>query len=225
MRRRAAPLLVALLAFAIPPVLLGNALLAVAQPWLVGAVYAAPGVPGPSIDLSGKERRALGVTGVRSIQPWAGDGVEELRGARLPSGGQAFDAREVSHMEDVRRLVRGLLVAWLLAAALLAGTALAASRHAGAVRRGTRAGALLTLGAFGAAGLAMLADFDGAFTAFHELFFSGDSWRFAGGDTLRSLYPDAFWSWAAGALAALVLAQAAALLLWSARGRRSARAA
>jgi len=57
---------------------------------------------------------------------------------------------------------------------------------------------------------------------FHRVFFSGDSWRFADTETLRRLFPDAFWSDTALVLGGLVAAQAAVLLGVSLGARRQA---
>jgi len=206
---------------ALPFVLVGNALLVLAQPWLVDAQYALPGFPEPLIELSGEQRADLAATGVRSISPWEGEGIDLLREARLPSGDPAFDAREVAHMSDVRGVVSGFMIAWLVGVASLVASALAlrgAGAADGLMRRALGWGASATLAGFAALGLFMLVDFDAFFTGFHGVFFEGDSWRFASGDTLRSLYPDEFWGVAAGVAAGLIVLQAG-VVLWRSRAR------
>jgi hypothetical protein len=224
MRRRLALALSALIVVAVPVVLVGNTLLVLVNPWFVHAQYAVPGFPDDSRGLSDGERTELAVTGIRSIRPGSG-GVELLREARLPSGGPAFEEREIQHMEDVRRLVAGSLIAWAIALVLGVGAVLALRRingppafrlpwtHArGPVRRALVGGAYLTIAAMALAGLVMLVDFDLFFDGFHGVFFEGDSWQFDDGDTLLQLYPDFFWGVAGGTMAALVTLQAAALI-------------
>lgn len=209
----------------VPAVLLGNALWVLVNPWLVDVQYALPGFPDDRLGFTDAQRADLASVGVRSIRPQDGEGVALLREASLPAGGAAFDEREIRHMGDVRSVVRGFLVAWALALGALAAAALALGRagEAGSVSRALVAGCLLTLGLFAALGLLMLVSFDAFFEGFHGVFFEGDSWRFGPEDTLRSLYPDAFWGVAGATAAALVLAQALALagvLRWrAARGR------
>lgn len=217
--------LAAVVALALPAVFVGNALLLLVHPWLVDAQYALPGFPEPYIDLASDQRSGLAGTGVRAISPWNGDGVELLRDARLPGGEPAFDSREVAHMSDVRAVVAGFMVAWMIGVVALTGSVIALHRAgAGALLwRGLGWGAGATLAAFAALGLYMLADFDAFFTSFHGVFFEGDSWRFASDDTLLSLYPDQFWGFAAGAAAVLILLQAVGALLAS--RRRSSRPA
>lgn len=205
--------LTAAVACAVPPALTGNALVLLAWGWLPRALYALPGFP-DGAGLEGGERLELAQTGVDSIQPWDADGMQALREATLPSGLAAFGSREIAHMQDVRDLMGALAIAWAIALALLIAAWLATRarpRPRAAVLGGLRAGALAAIGLLAALALFMLADFDAFFTAFHGLFFEGDSWRFAAGDTLRRLYPYEFWGVAGGLLAALTIAQALAL--------------
>ena len=50
--------------------------------------------------------------------------------------------------------------------------------------------------------------FDGFLLRFHEIFFTGDTWRFSETDTLLRIYPEVFWQDTAKLAAALVVAQA-----------------
>ncbi len=62
----------------------------------------------------------------------------------------------------------------------------------------------------------------GFFTRFHEVFFTGDSWRFSNTDTLIRLYPELFWQDVSRLAAAIAVGQAlvlAPLGLVVARGR------
>lgn len=217
----ARPLLTAAVACAVPPALAGNALVLLAWGWLPRALYALPGFPGGD-GLDGDARLSLAQTGVHSIQPWDAGGMDELRAATLPDGLPAFGAREVTHMQDVRDLVTALLIAWAVALALVIAAWLATRARPAAraaVRAGLRIGALAAIALLAAAAVFMLADFDAFFTSFHGLFFEGDSWRFASRDTLRRLYPDAFWGVSGALLAGLTIGQALLLALL-ARDRR-----
>jgi len=213
MRREPAGVLPLLITGAVPLILVGNALWLLINPWLVDVEYALPGFP-DTPGLSKGERSELADAGIDSIRP-AGDGVELLREARLPSGDPAFEQREISHMDDVRGLVAAVLAAWAIALTLAFGVALWLRRRGDpdAVRRALGRGAGLTLGAMTVLGLVMLIDFEFFFDGFHAVFFEGDSWRFNETYTLRQLYPDFFWGVAGAALAAFVLIQAVALAL------------
>ncbi len=140
-----------------------------------------------------------------------------LERARLPNGSPAFGARELAHMRDVRTLfghaLRGQLIAVIVICVL--GLALARTRLRTVVPLGLLVGALGTLAVAVLAVPVILLGFDGFFVRFHEVFFSGDTWRFNNADTLIRLYPDRFWqdvsqlAAAATVLQALVLAPVA----------------
>ncbi|MCC6222079.1 MAG: DUF1461 domain-containing protein [Thermoleophilia bacterium] len=212
--RRALPhALTALVALALPALLLGNGLWVLANGWYVHAAYARPGFPDDRHGLTESERTELAIVGLRSIQPLNRDGVGVLREARLPDGSLAFGEREIAHMADVRGLVGRILLAHAIAVgALVAAFAgLRALRVRAAFAGGLALGGGLTLVLVAALGVLMLASFDRFFVQFHEALFTGDSWRFRSTDTLLRLYPDAFWSDFGAALAILTVAQAVAV--------------
>lgn len=212
--RRAAPLILsAVIALAVPAVLLGNGLWLLANGWYVHAEYARPGFPDDRYGLTKEERTELALVGLRSIRPLNRDGVDVLRDARLPDGRPAFTEREISHMADVRGLVGKVLLAHAIALGVIAA-ALIGLWRTGLKRLIPRAlvgGGLFTLGIGAVLGIYMLVNFDGFFVQFHEALFEGDSWRFRTGDTLIRLYPDAFWSDFGAVLAGLTVLQAAVL--------------
>jgi integral membrane protein (TIGR01906 family) len=212
MRRKLSLALSALIVAAVPAILIGNALWAVNSPWFVHAQYSIPGFP-DSQRFSDETRTDLAVTGIRSIRPGS-DGVELLREARLPSGAGAFEEREIQHMEDVRGVVAGFLTAWAIALVLAVAAALGLRRlrAPGSVGRALVAGAFLTIAAMASTALILLINFEFFFDGFHGAFFEGESWRFNSSYTLRQLYPDFFWSVAAGTMVALVVLQAVALV-------------
>lgn len=228
--RRALPLLLsALVALAVPAVLLGNGLWLLTNSWYVHAEYARPGFPDDRYGFTKAERTELALAGLRSIQPTNGDGVDVLREARLADGTPAFDAREIAHMSDVRRLVGNVLLANVIGlAVILAAFVVARLRRLESVlSRGLLAGGVLTLAIVAAIGGLMLVNFDSFFVQFHQALFEGDSWRFSSRDTLIRLYPDAFWSDFGGVLAVLTVLQAGLLtgvLWWSRRRTRAPRA-
>ena len=68
-----------------------------------------------------------------------------------------------------------------------------------------------------ALGLVMLVAFEPVFDAFHAIFFASGTWRFSEDEALRMLYPDAFWGIAGAVMVALILAQAATVILLTRR--------
>ncbi len=224
MTDRVAIALSALLIAAVPVMLIGNTLWVLTGSWLIEAEYALPGFPADAEGLGEGERKDLAVLGIDAIRPF-GEGTALLREARLPDGEPAFTEREISHMQDVRSLVAGVLIAWAiaLAAGLAAALGLRRRPESGLGGRALVTGAWLTLGAMAVIGVVMLIDFEFFFDGFHGIFFEGDSWRFNDAYTLRRIYPDFFWGAAGGAMAVLVGAQAGALIVGLRRGLRGAR--
>jgi integral membrane protein (TIGR01906 family) len=206
-RRRAAAALVAGL---LPFLLVTNGIQVLAHDWFVRFEYGPAGVPADRYGLSTTDRTELALTGLHSIQPYRGEGIELLRRARLPDGTPAFGERELRHMADVRRALSAIDVAYAIA---LAAVAVLAATTRDVARTGLRWGALLTLALAAAAGVALLVGATAFLTGFHELFFSGNSWRFAEHDTLRRLYPDRFWRDTALLLAGACVLQALLLLV------------
>ena len=205
---RRASIATALVAIALPVLFAGNALLVLLLPWLPAFQYALPGFPADTLGLTGAERLELADTGVRSIWP-VGPGPDLLETARLPDGAPAFNAAEISHMEDVRAVVRGALLAWLLAlVSCVAGVALVGrAGRARCLSRAALTGGLLTAVLVGAVALVGLISFDFFFEAFHSVLFERGTWEFPTGSTLIALYPERFWMTASLIGALLVLAQ------------------
>ena len=210
-----------LIAVVVPPMLVVNGFRLLATETFVRWELGRDGFPQDRYGLTHDQREALALTGLESIRPGSA-GIVLLERARLPDGSQAFDQRELSHMRDVRTLfgfaLRGQLVAALLIVALALG--LARTRLRAVVPRGLLGGALLTIAIAVLAVPLILLGFEGFFTRFHEVFFSGDSWRFSNTDTLIRLYPDLFWQDVSRLTAAIAVGQAlvlAPLAWWWAR--------
>ena len=204
--------IVVAVALAVGPVLTGVALLVLVHPWTADAAYALPGFPEPRIALDDDERSRLAAVGTRAIAPWRPGGLQTMRAATRDDGRPAFVGEEIGHFEDVRTVV---LVVLLAAGAGLALMVAAAGlvRDRSVIGQGLIAGTRVTVAVFVGIGGLMLIGFDAFFDAFHGVFFEGESWRLPYYGTVRSLYPDALWAIMGGALVALVLAQAAAIVV------------
>ena len=209
--------LVVLIAVVVPPTLIANAMRVLATDTFVRWELRRDGFPSDRYGLTEEQREELALLGLRSIEAGS-PGIILLERATLPDGSPAFDERELSHMEDVRRLFvpiqRGSL-AVVLALAVLA-LVLARTRLRTAVPRGLLAGALATLAIALLLVPVILLGFDGFFTRFHEMFFEGDSWRFSNTDTLIRIYPERFWEDVSQLAAVLTVLQALVLapLAW-----------
>ncbi len=215
MRQVFITLLAIVIAVLVPALLVVNAIRVLANDWYIRFEYARPDFPPDVYGLSPDQRTNLALTGLRSVLPQHRDGVDLLRQTRLPDGREAFNARELKHMQDVRILIGRVYPLHLIALAAIVGLAIVLARSGetkAIVPRALLAGSILTLVI--AAGLIayILLNFNTFFTQFHLIFFEGDTWLFQFTDTLIRLYPVRFWSDAAIVIGAATVAQALALL-------------
>lgn len=114
---------------------------------------------------------------------------------KLPDGSPLYNERELSHMDDVKALVRKGLVFWNFAGFVFLLSVYIVIRNTNyqLLQIGFRRGGYLTLGLIGAILLAVAINFNVLFTQFHALFFEGDSWIFYYSDTFIRLFPIRFW--------------------------------
>jgi integral membrane protein (TIGR01906 family) len=136
--------------------------------------------------------------------------ISYLGNLKFDDGSPLYNERELSHMEDVKRVTQGALNVWYISLALLTLFGIWSWRGGWtqAYRQGLRRGGWLMVGLAGAVGLIVVAGiaispdvFWNFFAGFHALFFEGDSWLFLYSDTLIRLFPLRFWQdaflWAA----------------------------
>ncbi|MCI0555239.1 MAG: TIGR01906 family membrane protein [Anaerolineae bacterium] len=128
--------------------------------------------------------------------------ISYLGDLKFDDGTPLYNERELSHMEDVKRVTKSALTVWYVTLALL--LALGVWSRLGhweqAYRQGLIRGGWLMVGLAVVIGLIVVIGiainpnvFWGFFTAFHQLFFEGDSWLFLYSDTLIRLFPLRFW--------------------------------
>jgi len=202
------------IAILVPALLVVNAIRVLANDWTIHFEYAKPDFPSDD-RLTLNERTELALTGMHSVLPQHSEGIDLLREARLPDGSEAFNARELKHMQDVRILIGRVYPLHLAALAAIVVLAIVLGRSEETktiIPRALQWGSILTL--MIAAGLIayILINFNTFFTQFHLIFFEGDTWQFLLTDTLIRLYPVRFWSDAAILIGGATVAQALALL-------------
>ena len=209
---------------AVPAILVVNGIRLVTNDRYVEAVYDHGGVPDDRYGLPANERERLALVGLRSIQPSTAEGVDLLREARLPNGEPAFNAREVTHMEDVRTAVARAYRFQVIAAVAIGVLALLLgllTSMRSLVPVALARGAVLTGAIAMVVGIVAATSYSSFEEPFHWLFFEGETWRFEETDTLRRLYPDRFWLDTAVVIGVLAVLQAAVVFvvarLWARR--------
>ncbi len=126
-------------------------------------------------------------------------------------GDPVLDAEERSHMTDVSRLVRILVILDAVAIGFAAWGGRLLRTDPERLGRMIMAGAGTVGVAVVAIGIFAIVAWDAAFTLFHELLFPPGTWSFPPDSTMIRLYPPGFWFDAAMIAAALVIATAAVL--------------
>ncbi len=128
--------------------------------------------------------------------------ISYLGDLKFDDGTPLYNERELSHMQDVKRITRAALNVWYVALAVL--LALGIWSRLGhweqAYRQGLMRGGWLMVGLAVVVGLIVVIGilvnpdvFWNFFAGFHSLFFEGDSWLFLYSDTLIRLFPIRFW--------------------------------
>ncbi len=128
--------------------------------------------------------------------------ISYLGDLKFEDGSPLYNKRELSHMADVKRVTQNALNIWYITLSLLIllglwswrGDWIQAYRQ-GLMRGGWLMVGLATIiGVIAVIGISVNPDlFFDFFTAFHHLFFTGDSWLFLFSDTLIRLFPIRFW--------------------------------
>lgn len=128
--------------------------------------------------------------------------ISYLGDLKFEDGKPLYNERELSHMDDVKRVTKGALNTWYVSLVLLAALGAWAwfgkweqAYRLGLMRGGwLMVGLAITIGVIVVVGIAINPNvFWNFFAWFHSLFFTGDSWLFLFSDTLIRLFPLRFW--------------------------------
>ena len=182
------------MAIFVPFVLIMTAIRILINPVFLKFEYNQPNFPPDPYGFTTEDRLKWGIL---SMEYLVNDEPDNYLGTlTFDDGFPLYNERELSHMLDVRILVKNALKAWYGLLALSGVIALFAWKR-GFLKNYWKSianGGWVTLGLIGLILLSTFIDFSGLFTAFHGLFFEGDTWLFYASDTLIRLYPLKFWS-------------------------------
>jgi integral membrane protein (TIGR01906 family) len=201
-----------LLALTLPILLLALNLRLVTGHWFVRWEYRRAGFPPDPFGLPTAERIRL----AKVCQDFLASNadISLLADLKLPDGEPAFNERELRHMSDVQSVYHGLTIAGIVSGLIWigGGVALVASEQARErIPAALLNGSLITLGLLTGVGTFMVVSWGEFFTAFHRLFFEGQTWIFPNSDTLIRLFPIRFWIDIAATLVGFLVVEAAAL--------------
>ena len=204
-----------LIALAMPIVLVMTVVRLFTLPWYPAWEYAKPGFSKDPLGMSDTERLRLARESIRFLNVQRGSGL--LDDLTFSDGTAAFNTREISHMDDVKLVYDRMTVVALFALVIALASVWGLMRigNTGAIWGAVSDGSLITLCLLVGSGIWMLVCFDAFFTAFHGIFFEGDTWLFAYSDTLIRLFPLKLWEDAGILIAVIVGIVAFALALFS----------
>lgn len=155
--------------------------------------YRSPGFPADTYGFSTSDR--IGWAKVSREYLLNNEGNSFLGEKRFSDGSPLFNERELSHMLDVKNVLKPVMYlgygSWYLV--LLFGIFARWGGYFGEYRRGLRLGGWIMLGMVVVIGMTAAISFWKFFEIFHGLFFTGDSWLFQYSDSLIRLFPIRFW--------------------------------
>jgi len=114
---------------------------------------------------------------------------------KLADGSPMYNERELSHMRDVKILIQNAFLGWGILGILLvlAGVISWQQKNLNPFFRALSRGGWATLVIIGLILVGVVVSFNGLFTDFHRILFTGDTWLFYYSDTLIRLFPMQFW--------------------------------
>ncbi len=176
-----------------PFVILMLSVRAMISPVFARIEYSMPNFPDDPFGFSLEDRLMWSEPSIKYLVN--NEGIEYLQELNFDDGAPVFNARELSHMQDVKAVVTGMRIALTLSLLILLivtiigvrkdwrADMMAAYRHGGWALIGVMAFILLFVAI----------NFQNLFTWFHQLFFESGTWQFYTSDTLIRLFPMRFW--------------------------------
>ncbi len=204
----------------VPLALIGVSVRVLLTPLFPNIEYRLPDFPRDDYGFTTQDRLKWGIYGIDYLLN--SSDISYLGDLKFSDGVPLFTDRELSHMQDVKRVVQGFLKFWFADLVILALLGLWAWRggwmskyRLGWWRGGwlmlalaVIVGVIATFGSMGSGDL-----FWAFFAGFHGLFFEGNSWLFYYSDTLIRLYPLKFWEDAVLYIGVIIFAISLGLIL------------
>ncbi len=183
----------ALVTLSIPVIVSVLSILVLLSPIFTNLEYRRPGFPEDSYGFTKAERMDFGNQTRRYLI--SSDSLDDLQLLVFENGDPIYIERELSHLEDVKIVLQGVLKVFYGAAAVfvLCGLIARMKDWQDIYLKAISQGGKITAGILIMILFLTLISFQALFTNFHLLFFEGDSWLFFYSDTLIRLFPVQFW--------------------------------
>lgn len=195
-----------------PLALIGLALRILLTPIFYTIEYNMPYFPQDEYGMTTQERLKWAPYAVNYLVK--NEDISYLADLKFDDGTSLYNERELSHMRDVKKVIKGSLTTWYITLSILLIFAILfyknnnISEYLIALQRGGwwMIGLAMSLAFIAGAGIILNPDiFWTFFSGFHAIFFEGDSWLFYYSDTLIRLFPIRFWQDAVIAIAVIAL--------------------
>jgi integral membrane protein (TIGR01906 family) len=183
----------ALITLSIPIIISVLSIQVLLSPIFTNLEYRRPGFPEDSYGFTTAERLDFGNQTRRYLI--SNDSLEDLKLMVFENGDPIYIERELSHLEDVKIVLQGVLRVFYVAGAVfvLGGLIARAKDWQKIYLKSIYLGGKITAGLVVMILFLTLISFQALFTNFHLLFFEGDSWLFFYSDSLIRLFPVQFW--------------------------------
>ena len=183
----------ALVTLTIPVIISVLSILILLSPIFTNLEYRRPGFPEDNYGFTTSERLEFGNQTRRYLI--SNDTLEDLQQLVFENGDPIYIERELTHLEDVKIVLQGVLrVFYGAAAVFVLGGLIARMRSWQDIYlEAIFLGGKITAGLLVMILLLTLVSFQALFTNFHLLFFEGGSWLFFYSDSLIRLFPVQFW--------------------------------
>ena len=186
-------ILVIILALFIPYILLMSGIRLVMTPAFPAIEYQRSGFPEDQYGFTVQERTKWSEYAIRYLTN--DQEISYLGNLQDITGKKLFTTDELSHMGDVKEVVRNASMVWYV----LGGMSIAilvwfvVMGQWDSLRRSLNAGGWITIGLLGALLVFLVVSFDRLFEYFHRIFFQDGTWTFSQSSTLIRLFPFEFW--------------------------------
>ena len=183
-----------LISVVLPFFLLMSSIRVLLNPFFLDYEYNLPNFPADDFGFTTPDRLKWGKISLLYLTNNESD--DYLGTLKMDDGSPLFNQRELSHMLDVRVLVKAALKAWY-GVGLFLFLSLALFWRTNNIKRYWQMvsiGGWLTLGFIVLMIAGVFIDFYQLFAGFHAIFFEGDTWLFFTNDTLIRLFPEKLWS-------------------------------
>jgi integral membrane protein (TIGR01906 family) len=176
-----------------PFVLIMSSIRILFTPLFLVVEYNMPGFPADPYGFSKEDRLKWGTLSIQYL--FNNSEPDFLENLRFDDGTSIYNERELSHMVDVKILLRqtsNLFFLFLVLYLVIIIWAIIKQKIP-LIWNAASKGGWLTLCLIGLVLVAVVVSFDALFTAFHKVFFVGDTWLFYFSDTLIRLFPIRLW--------------------------------